>query len=135
VEDEKGKFVTTLLFPNEYPRNLNQVSGLTTSELIYLKRKFVSRTGYELVSLPIAACVGVTHKDGRPTGRIAGGVALASLYGFRMVLGARRHRLVFQMSDGKQLVWASRAGDYRYKEAGVAKVVEFAKSTGILRDA
>jgi hypothetical protein len=163
VEDEKGNFVTTLLFPNEYARQLNQVSGLTTKELIYLKRRFLSRSGYELVSYPLADCIGITYKDERPILSIAWGVILTSvlgvlmfmilkywndlppatrvpvgaimvtsLYGFRMVFAARRHRLLFQMSDGRKLIWKSRAGDYKYKEASAAKVVELAKSRGIL---
>ena len=163
MEDEKGKFVATLLFPNEYARQLNQVSGLTTKELIYLKRKFVSRSGYELVPYPLADCIGITYKDERPISSIAwgailtsvlgvlvymmfkywndlppatrvpvGAIAVASLYGFRMVFAAHRHRLLFHMSDGRKLIWKSRAGDYKYKEASAAKVVELAKSKGIL---
>ena len=163
MDDEKGKFVTTLLFPNEYARQLNQVSGLSTKELIYLKRKFVSRSGYELVSYPLADCIGITYKDERPVLSVVWGVILtsvlgvlvfmmlkyrhdmppatrvpvgaimvASLYGFRMVFAARRHKPLFRMSDGKKLIWKSRVGDYKYKEASAAKVVELAKSRGIL---
>ena len=36
------------------------------------------------------------------------------------------------MSDGSRLTGKSRSGDYKYKEASAAKVVELAKSKGIL---
>jgi hypothetical protein len=163
MSENEDKFVTTLIFPNEYTRHFNQVAGLTTRNIVFLKRKFVSKAGYELVSYPLADCVNVTYKDERPIGSIVFGALLLIVlaviaYGlyeywdslpsetripvgllllgpviaFRWVFSARRHRLIFTMRDGSKLTWKTRAGDYKYKEAGAAKAVELAKSLGIL---
>ena len=43
---EKEQSVATLVFPNEYLRQLNSIAGLTTQHVIYLKRKFDSKEGY-----------------------------------------------------------------------------------------
>ena len=165
MSENKDEFVTTLLFPNEYARHLNQVSGLTTRNIIYLKRKFVSKSGHELVAYPLADCASITYKDERPLVSIVFGVlllallsfiacmvfrywdslppqtripigllGLAALFGFRAVFLSRRHRLVFAMKDGSKLVWKTRSGDYKYKEPGAAKVVDLARSLGILTD-
>jgi hypothetical protein len=165
MSDGKESFVTTLLYPNEYARNLNQVSGLTTRNIVYLKRKFLSKSGYELVNYALADCVSITYKDERPLISIVSGVLLISLlsfiwfmlfkywdslapstripigvltlgavYGFRAIFGARRHRLIFAMKDESRLVWRSRSGDYKYKQAGAAKVVDLAKSLCILTE-
>jgi hypothetical protein len=73
-------FVTTLIFPNEYIRNLNQVSGLTTRHIIYLKRKFLSGAGYELVHYPLEDCTGIDYRDERPLAiMVLGGLLLALL--------------------------------------------------------
>jgi hypothetical protein len=163
MPDDKNEFITTLLFPNEYARNLNQVAGLTTRRITYLKRKFVSKAGYELVEYPIEDCSSITYRDERPLVSIVlgvflmallsfiaymmfkywddlpanatvpvGALFLVGLYGFRFVFAARRHRLVFAMRDGTKLTWKSRSGDYKYKEGGAAKVVEFAREQGTL---
>jgi len=165
MADAEEQFVTTLLFPNEYMRHLNQVSGLTTRNIVYLKRKFLSKTGYELVTYPLTECNRITYYDERPLLSLVSGVLLisllglvgygvfrywdelspgtripvgllflASLYGFRAIFGARRHRVVFSLRDGSRLLWKTRAGDYKYKEANAGKVVELAKSRGILAE-
>jgi hypothetical protein len=76
---EEG-FVTTLIFPNEYIRQLNQVSGLTTAHIILLKRKFLSGAGYELVHYPLHDCTGITYRDERPLATmVLGGLLIALL--------------------------------------------------------
>ncbi len=52
---------------------------MTTRDIKFLKRKFVSKAGWELVTYPVAQCASITYKDERP---------IAS-----MVLGMTRSRL------------------------------------------
>jgi hypothetical protein len=163
MAEDKEQFVTTLLFPNEYMRQLNQVSGLTSQKIVYLKRKLVSKSGFELVNYPMTECNRISYYDERPVMTMVfglilvslialagyglylewgslppqtripvGALLLGSLYGFRAILRARRHRLVFSLRDGSKLTWKSRSGDYKHKQPNAAKVVEFAKSIGIL---
>ena len=62
-----------------------------------------------------------------------GAVSLVGIYGIRMLFRARRHRLVFFLTDERRLTWQSRSGDYKYKQVSVDKVVTFARSKGLLR--
>lgn len=163
MTEAKEQFVTTLLFPNEYQRHFNQVSGLTSQKIVYLKRKFVSRSGYELVSFPVSECVQITYYDERPPLTIILGIELlllitvcvfglikyqqvllsvkavpigllflGCLYAGRAIFKSRRHRIVFSMRDGTRLTWKTRPGDYKHKEPNATKVVEFARTLGIL---
>lgn len=158
--------VATLILPDEYMRHLNQVASLSTKGIVVLKRKFVSKSGWELVSYPLSDCARIFHKDERPLTVVAPGLLLTALiagifyllfvywsdlepstripigalgiagfYGFRWVLGARRHKIIFELKDKTRLVWKSRPGDYKYKTASVQNVVEFAKSSGLWRPA
>jgi hypothetical protein len=79
--DNKEQFVTTLLFSNEYMHHLNQVSGVTTERVIYLKRKFLSKSGYELINYPLADCVSITYKDERSPMTLVLGTLLVILVG------------------------------------------------------
>lgn len=74
--------VATLIEPAESVYHLNQVAGLTTQHIVFLKRKFASRAGHELVRYPIADCAGVKYFDERPAATIASGVLLVGLIGF-----------------------------------------------------
>ena len=126
-------FSVTLLHPDEYAKLLNQIAGLTTRDKKFLKRKFVSTTGWELVTYPVAQCASMSHKDERPISRglgillvtvvsivgygliaywnrltprtraTIGALALGALYGFRSTFLSRRHRLIFSMRDGRSL--------------------------------
>jgi hypothetical protein len=157
-------FVSTLLYPDEYAKHLNQVAGLTTRDIKFLKRKFVSKAGWELVTYPVAECVGIAYNDERPIvsivlgsllvvlvaiigyGLIAywdsltpgtripiGALGLVAVYGFRATFLSRRHRLIFSMNDGSQLIWKTVAGDYKYQRSRADKVVDFARSRGLLQ--
>jgi hypothetical protein len=158
-------FVTTLLYPDEYPKHLNQVAGLTTRDIKFLKRKFVSKAGWELVTYPVAQCASITYKDERPIASLVlgillvavvaligfglitywggltpgtkipiGALGLAALFGLRLTFLSRRHRLIFSMQDGSLLIWKTGAGYYKYQLARAEKVMEFAKSRGLLSD-
>ncbi len=157
-------FVSTLLHPDEYAKHLNQVAGLTTRDIKFLRRKFVSKAGWELVTYPVAECESITYKDERPIVSILlgsllvvlvaiigygltiywdaltpgtripiGALGLAAIYGFRTTFLSRRHRLIFVMKDGSQLIWKTIAGDYKYQQSRAEKVVEFARSRDLLQ--
>ena len=165
MADGDDVFVTTLLNPDEYAKHLNQVAGLTTRNIKFLKRKFVSKAGWELVLHPLTDCVGITYRDERPivstvlgillvallavigyglvsywdalspkTRVPVGALGLATIYGLRATVLSRRHRIVFTMKDGSRLTWKTASGDYKYQQARAEKVIEFARSRGLLRD-
>jgi len=82
MQDEREEFVATLVQPAEYAHHLNQVAGLTTRNIVFLERKFVSRSGHELVGTPLDACVAVRYVDERSPLTIVSGVLLAGLVAF-----------------------------------------------------
>jgi hypothetical protein len=61
-----------------------------------------------------------------------GALALAGLYGVRWAFQSRRHRVKFSLKDGRTLLWKSSSGEYKYKLASARKIVEFARSAGLL---
>jgi len=83
---EKEQSVATLVFPNEYLRQLNSIAGLTTQHVIYLKRKFVSKEGYELVRYPLSDCVSIEYREDLPVFKIAAGWLLLALLAFTVVM-------------------------------------------------
>lgn len=159
----EDQLIATLVFPNEYMRNLNSVAGLSTGHISFLKRKFVSKQGWELVKFPTGNCREILYKANVPFQRILGGVfltaivaaitaglveywdslepgqrvpvgaiALAGIYGIKLVLGARRHKLTFRMQDGLTLTWKSKSGEFKVMAPIVDGVVAFAKSKSLL---
>src|SRR5258708_12722016 len=73
--------IATLVFPNEYMRQLNSVVGLTAENVIFLKRKFVSRSGWELERHPLSELTGILYSQSVPIMRIVGGALLVALIG------------------------------------------------------
>ena len=71
--------IATLVFPNEYLHQLNSVAGLTTEHVIFLKRKFVSKVGWELEKIPLGDFSGISYSSRIPVGRIVGGSLLIAL--------------------------------------------------------
>jgi hypothetical protein len=158
------ELVAIFVHPDEYVRHLNQVASLTTRDIVFLKRKFVSKSGSELVNYSVKDCVGIIYEDKlsflaiifglllvllvaailymlvvywsdlQPQTRVPiGAIAIAGLYGLRWLFGSRRHKITFVLKDKTALVWESRLGDHKSKRVSVQKVVEFAKSAGLLR--
>lgn len=163
MADEATERVATLIEPGEYAYHLNEVVGVTTREIVFLKRKFASRAGHELVTYPVSGCAKVKYHDERPLWTIVSGLLLVGIiafvavmlvitwdrlesgtrvpvgllglggfFGLRRLLGARRHRLVFTMKDGKRLSWKSGPGDYQLKRGGAERIVEFARARDLL---
>lgn len=78
---EAEETVAILVDPTEYAYHLNQVVGVSTRHLVFLKRKFLSRSGHELVQQPIEACTSVRYHDERPLKTIVSGVILTGVVG------------------------------------------------------
>jgi hypothetical protein len=165
MQNNDEEFIATLLHPDEYSHHMNQVASVTTNNIIFLKRKFVSKSGFELIKYPLSECDRINYKDDRSVVLVVFGALLVLLicyifymlyvywarlesgthikigllglglvYGVRWVFGARSHKFEFCLIDKTVLKWKSRAGDYKYKQAAVNKVIEFARSRGILRN-
>ncbi|MCE2593762.1 hypothetical protein K6Y31_02910 [Motilimonas cestriensis] len=60
VENEVA--VSELVSPDEYRYHFNRVAGVTTKRIIYLKKKFASKSGFEFESFPIADCSTIKYK-------------------------------------------------------------------------
>ncbi len=155
--------IATLVFPNEYMRQLNSVVGLTAENVIFLKRKFVSRSGWELERHPLSELTGILYSQSVPIMRIVGGallvaligavlyllgvywdslepgqripvgaIALAGIFGLKLLFGARQHKLVFLLRSGTKLTWKSKAGDFNLIKPAVEGIVAFAKQRALL---
>ncbi len=101
------------LIPGEYTRQLNQVAAVTPERILFLRRKFVSKTGWEIVPYPLASCTNVRYRDERPIWIAVSGVLLATA--ITAIFGA----LVYTWYEGgsvevsvKALALAALAGLY-----------------------
>ena len=74
---EQEEFVATLVHADEYKYQINRVTGLTTQSIQFLKRKFASRVGGEVITIPIEQCVFIAYRDKRPLHIIVLGVLLS----------------------------------------------------------
>lgn len=74
---EQEELVATLLFPDEYRRQLNQVAGLTSRRIDFLKSKFGSISGSEIIQIPLEQCTFIAYSDRRPSHIIVAGVLLS----------------------------------------------------------
>lgn len=63
---EQEEFVATLLFPDEYRRHLNQVAGLSSQNITYLRSKFGSISGGDMIQIPVAQCTSIAYRERRP---------------------------------------------------------------------
>jgi len=89
MQEEREEQVATLIQPTEYVRHLNQVAGLTTQHVIFLKRKFLSGSGWELVGFPVAECARVKYADERPALIVLSGALLVGLIAFVLYMLVR----------------------------------------------
>jgi hypothetical protein len=77
--------VATLVFPEDYLRQLNSVASVTTHNVMLLKRKFVSKAGWELVPIPLSEFTNIEYREELALTRIVFGGLLMALILF--VLG------------------------------------------------
>ena len=82
---EVEQTVGILVDPAGYAYHLNRVVGVSTRNVAFLKRKFVSRSGHELVLYPIETCTSVRYFDERPLLTIVSGVLLIGIIALILV--------------------------------------------------
>lgn len=158
IPDEE-EHVATLVHSDEYAKYANQVASISTHKIVFVKRKELAMTAYELVQFPTAACSAITYErklaivpmvigallvalvlfvlnsDVMSGTRVpVGALAIVLIFGAILFFGLKRHELVFVV-NGKRLKWKSKAGDFKYKVASTQKVVTFARQKGLLNAA
>ena len=78
--------VATLVFPEDYLRQLNSVASVTTQNVIHLKRKFVSKAGWELVPIPLSEFTAIEYKKEVAFARVLFGAFLIFLVLFVLAM-------------------------------------------------
>src|SRR5512140_640246 len=71
--------IGTLVVQSDHIRHLDEVAAVTSENLVVVKRKLLSRTGYELVRRPLDGCASVAYFDARPLATVLSGVLLIGL--------------------------------------------------------
>lgn len=152
-EDEH---IATLVLPDEYVGNANQVAEVSTNKLVLIKRKELALKPFELVQYPMAECSAITYEIKWAIMPMIFGALLVALILFTLTLdipagtslpigalgaaliagavwlrGPKRHRLTFVM-NGKRLRWQSKAGEFKAKLASTQRVIAFAREKGLL---
>jgi hypothetical protein len=74
-----AELVAVLVEPDTYRHHLNQVASVTTEAITFIKRKFVSRAGAEVVTYPMSRCTTVAYCAERPVAKVIGGALLTLL--------------------------------------------------------
>jgi hypothetical protein len=60
---ESEQSVATLVFPEDYMHQLNSVASVTTQNVVLLKRKFMSKAGWELVPMPLSEFTAIEYRE------------------------------------------------------------------------
>ena len=139
-------YIATLVHPDEYVKNPNQVAVVTRKAITFVKRKEFAMSPYALEDYPSELCTSVTYKKRFAlVPAIFGVVCLAcavlpfilpvaeagytvkigllcvmAITGATLVFGIKRHRLTF-LINGKKRKWQSKAGDFKYKKPPLAR--------------
>jgi hypothetical protein len=152
----EGEFVTTLIPPEHYARQVSQVATVWENQLRFIRRKELAMQPYEIDMIPMSGvrsiryrqeyailpfalgilCVAVVAfvfaapvPDG--TRFPIGALVLVGFAGFTWMLGVKRHRLEFCL-ERKTLRWRSPAGDFKVYTASVARVMTFASGRNLV---
>ena len=81
-DNENEEWIVTLVHPDEYVRNNNQVAGLSTQRVIYIKGKTLALKAFERIDYPLSNCHAISHRIYYDmSAAIGGGIALV-LTGF-----------------------------------------------------
>jgi hypothetical protein len=157
IEEEH---IATLVHPDEYARNVNQIATLTTHTLVFVKRKELALKPFEIVRFPLSECSSISYEsrwavvpmifgallvalivfifaflsqvpDG--TRVPIGALSVAFVFGVVLFRGPKRHRLTFVV-NGRKLKWQSKAGDFKHKMVSVQRAIAFAKERGLLNE-
>ena len=84
--NSESEYITTLAHPDEYSHSKNQVVKLTTSEIIFLKRKTMSKSGWELISYPMNECVSIKYCDKRSIFKTVIGICIIAVIAAAILL-------------------------------------------------
>lgn len=76
---DEAEVVAMLVVNSEHVHHINQVAGLTTREILFLKRKFASRLGYELTRYPLEECTSLAYFDERSLASLISGVFVTAV--------------------------------------------------------
>jgi hypothetical protein len=157
IDHDEEQNVATLVLPDDYAKNPNQVARLSSRRILFVKRKEFALKPFELIELPTSACSSISYEQKYAVVRMVAGIALAFLVptffivgevapgtsipvgllgmamviGISLALGVKRHRLIF-IVDGQQFKWQSKAGDFKYQTSSVERILAFAKARGLL---
>lgn len=158
-QQEEGEFIATLIHPEGYAKQVNQVATVWSNQLRFIKRKELALEPFAVGLVPIAAVRRIVYRRELaiapflvgvlilfiiaivllgpiPAGTHipVGALAVAGYAGCTWMRGVKRHRIDFELPD-RVLSWRSKAGDLEFAEPSVNKVVEFARSRGLLASA
>jgi hypothetical protein len=157
ITASEEELVAIFVHPDEYARNVNRVASVSTHSILFVKRKELAMTPFELQRFPLAECSGIVYQErfaivpmifgalllglvlliltseipagtSVPVGAMAALAVAATGWFFR----PRRHLITFVFGD-RRLRWQSKAGDFKYKAVSVQRLMAFAKERGLLR--
>lgn len=156
--DKKDEHIATLVYPDEYAKNVSQIASVSSQMLIYVKRRELAMTPFDLLYFSMDECSTISYQvkwaiismifgaalialvifimlsDVQAgTSVPVGALAVALIFGGILLKNPKRHCITFVVS-GKNFQWKSKAGDFKYKLVSVQKVVDFAKASGRYRD-
>jgi hypothetical protein len=155
---DEEQHIATLVYPDEYAKNVSQIASLSTHKLVYVKRKELSLKPFDLLEFHTSLCTCITYEikwafgsmifgaflvalvffvlssDLTAAPRVPiGALAIVLVFGGILARGPKRHRLTF-LVDGKPMRWQSKAGDFKYKVIAVERVIAYARDAGIFRE-
>jgi hypothetical protein len=81
MSNDQEEYIATLIHPDEYAHQLNQVLGLTTQNISLLTRGSKSPHKFEITKYPIGECITVIYRQERSIMKIIMGCLLILLLG------------------------------------------------------
>jgi hypothetical protein len=155
----EGEFISTLISPEGYASQVNQVATVWSDQLRYIRRKELALQPFGVEMIPMSAVKRITYRQELaiapfvlgalclvivalvflspiPGGtRVPiGALALVGFAGYTWTRGIKRHRLDFILAE-RTLKWRSKAGDFSVYATSVRKIVAFASEAGLLSQA
>lgn len=153
---DEGDFIATLIQPDGYAKQVNQVATVWSNQIRFIRRKELALQPFTVELIPMSAVRGVRYRQELAiaplvlgflclvvvaavfTSPIPGGtrvpvgaLTLAAFGGYTWIRGVKRHRIDFELPD-RVVSWRSGAGDLKVVEASVQRVCDFARSRDLL---
>jgi hypothetical protein len=86
MSSESEQFSAVLVTPDEYIRYFNQVALVNRNELTIVRRKLLSKGGWELVKVPMNECERILYKDEHSWVTMVSGALIVALIVFILVM-------------------------------------------------